>query len=314
MPSFSQRNGYKELNEDLFYECMPESLKTRIWNFIHENFLKYQTSDFLKVVCDEFLKYDLTDEWYMDNPITNVIKPKYRSLKWFEVYDLVEFCFDNIKYLEKDKKLTYHIHESSIWTQNEKWAYYLNKGFVQKQDSRGLAYLEYPFEKYLKERLKRYSVLFNTLMEKERASYRLIENNIVPITNTEEINEIKTALNPPEKYKFVGDHLKKALELYSNKEKPDYENSIKESISALESLAKIRLNNEKGTLGRLLPQLGLHEDFELGIKKLYSWTSDDKGGIRHGKKGDTGSYEAEARYMLVTCSTLSNYLISKLEK
>ena len=53
---------------------------------------------------------------------------------------------------------------------------------------------------------------------------------------------------------FVGvsKHLKRALELYTDREAPDYRNSIKESISAVESMVRTITSEPKASLSKAL--------------------------------------------------------------
>ena len=98
----------------------------------------------------------------------------------------------------------------------------------------------------------------------------------------------------------------------SDRENPDYANSIKESISALQSLAQILLG-EKGTLGEVIKKLDVHPALKQGFSNIYGWTSDE-GRIRHGKTGEPLEPGlTEARYMLITASAFINYLIVKEE-
>ncbi|MBI4801053.1 MAG: hypothetical protein HY796_00870 [Elusimicrobia bacterium] len=91
--------------------------------------------------------------------------------------------------------------------------------------------------------------------------------------------------------------MEKALKHFSDRKKPDFANSIKESISSLESLAQILLGT-KWTLGGLTKKLKIHPCFCEGLNKLYGWTS-DAGGIRHGKSGKEPEPSLEeARFML----------------
>ena len=159
----------------------------------------------------------------------------------------------------------------------------------------------------------------NKIFEEEHVPYRIVKDNssgycyIIRLTNKEEIKEIENVFNLPEKYKPVQEHLNKALKLYSDRKNPDYENSIKESISAVESLAQIILG-ERGTLGQLIKELPIENSLKRGFSSLYGWTSAEHG-IRHGKaNASKKSLEAEARYMLVTCSAFINYVIAKLSE
>lgn len=152
----------------------------------------------------------------------------------------------------------------------------------------------------------------NLVFIDERAQYKIIDGMVTPLISGIEAEEIEKAIES--KYSSVSKHIKKAIELYRKRPVADYQNSIKESISAIEALARIVLNKPKGTLGDLASQLNIHSVFQEGIKKLYGWTSDE-GGIRHSENGkELKIDEKEARYMLVQCSALVNYIISKNEK
>lgn len=101
-----------------------------------------------------------------------------------------------------------------------------------------------------------------------------------------------------------------------DRDQPDYRNSIKESISAIEALCKKISGNEKGTLGDCLKVIEdrghIHPAMKRAFLQLYGYTS-DQGGIRHAlADGNEAPTLEEARYMLVICCAFSNYLISKM--
>jgi len=160
----------------------------------------------------------------------------------------------------------------------------------------------------------------NRIFEREFAGYRFIENMIVPISNKIEVDEINEAINVgnsffQSKYKGVNVHLKDALSKMSDKKYPDYRNSIKESISAVEALCR-HMTNEN-TLGEALKKLEkdgltLNSQFKAGIEKLYAYTNNKETGIRHAllDSPNLPTFD-EAKFMLVTCSAFINFLISK---
>lgn len=151
----------------------------------------------------------------------------------------------------------------------------------------------------------------NQVFIDERAPYKIINGMVTPLVSEIEATEVEKAISS--KYAVASGHIFKALELYRKRPTADYENSIKESISAIEALARIILNKPSTTLGQLADQLNIHQSFREAIKKLYGWTSDE-GGIRHSDNNKKLNVdEKEARYMLVQCSALVNYIISKYE-
>lgn len=152
--------------------------------------------------------------------------------------------------------------------------------------------------------------VFNKVFEKEYVGYRFINKIITPITDPCEISEIEEA--GLIKKNKVAQHLDKSLELLSNREHPDYENSIKESISAVEAMCNAIVGKET-TLGEALQKINdsgitIHPALKDAFKKLYGYTS-DASGIRHSGKFDApNSTFEEAKFMVVSCSAFINYL------
>jgi hypothetical protein len=69
--------------------------------------------------------------------------------------------------------------------------------------------------------------------------------------------------------------------LLSDRELPDYRNSIKESISAVENVVAKTVGVEKGTLGQLIKKLedeiNLQPTLRTAFSSLYGYTSDEGG-------------------------------------
>lgn len=159
---------------------------------------------------------------------------------------------------------------------------------------------------------------FNKVLKKEMSGYRIISKRITQITNEEEILEIEQAINNSDKWKAVNTHLKASLNLLSNREKPDYRNSIKESISSVESLCVIITGDKNTTLGKALSiiekEYQIHGALKKAFSSLYGYTS-DSGGIRHKLLEDDIVVSVEdAKFMLISCSAFINYLKVKIEK
>lgn len=165
------------------------------------------------------------------------------------------------------------------------------------------------------ERRKVRAKQYNEVLEQEKAGYRVVDGEVVSITNVTEIEEIEQAV--ASQYDAVNIHIKKALKLYSDREKPDYENSIKESISAVESICCIitGLSGTSATLGKTITKLKdsgvyIHPAMEKAFSMLYGYTSDESG-IRHGNIDFKNANPEDAKYMLVTCCAFVNFLIEK---
>ncbi len=153
---------------------------------------------------------------------------------------------------------------------------------------------------------------FNGILESECCGYRIVNREITPITNPIEIENIEEATSS--RYNSINSHFGNALKLLSDKKAPDYPNSIKESISAVEALCKIISGDEKGTLGKCLKKIAqnhpIPKSLEVALNALYGYTSGE-GGIRHAlTEGSTQPTFADAKFMLVSCTAFVNYLIT----
>jgi AbiJ N-terminal domain 4 len=157
----------------------------------------------------------------------------------------------------------------------------------------------------------------NFYLKRENSAYRFVEKHIVEITSTEEIEEIEKALLVTLPYAGVKTHLSAALSLMSDKINPDYRNSIKESISAVESLAMQISKGKSDKLGVILKELEqlkiLHPALKSAFSSLYGYTS-DTGGIRHALLDEPNLTKTDARFMLIACSAFVNYIIENLNQ
>ena len=158
----------------------------------------------------------------------------------------------------------------------------------------------------------RYTNIINDIFQKENVNYRIVDGIVTDLLNEETIKEIEETLENP--YTVVTTHYSKALELlYKAK---DYDNSIKESISSVESICQILTGNDKATLGDALKLLKdkIHPAMKSAFEKLYGYTS-DANGIRHSNGlGEGNSTFEEAKYMLISCSAFVNYLKENFEE
>lgn len=155
----------------------------------------------------------------------------------------------------------------------------------------------------------------NVVLKRELSAYRIIKTKIIQITSEEEIVAIEEALEKSTPLKPVHTHLKTALNLLSDKKSPNYRNSIKESISAVEAICRIIADQPKATLGRALKIIStkgvaLHPALKKSFEHMYGYTSDGDG-IRHSLLDKPNLKFIDAKFMLVSCSAFVNYLIEK---
>lgn len=154
----------------------------------------------------------------------------------------------------------------------------------------------------------------NEVLEQELSGYRFVDEQITPITSEEEIAEIEEATKLTGKLAPVTQHIHQALALLADRKKPDYRNSIKESISAVEAVCGIIAGTPKATLGDALKKIEtkvkMHPALNQAFSKLYGYTS-DADGIRHSLMDESNLGFEDAKYMVVTCSSFVNYLVAK---
>jgi len=154
----------------------------------------------------------------------------------------------------------------------------------------------------------------NYWLERDVSAWRVVGNKVVRLTSEEEIVAVEEATQVSDEYTPVAIHVQRSLELMSDRNTPDYRNSIKESISAVESMCGIITGNAKATLGSALKQLeasgvAIHPALRGAFNQMYGYTSDAQG-IRHGlglTEEPNLDFE-DAKFMLVSCSAFVNLL------
>lgn len=265
---------------------------------------------------------------YLDNEGITALCNCYDHLaKWFNQYDV------NINGHRYDE--SYTVMEESIW------CFFMNQ---RRDDFYGFncheivatAYLQSDeYEWYTKFDLIEYTInilrkmtpqndrhfativdnfvkFLNATFKRLDYAYRVVDDQIVEITDNEEIAAIEEAIGHQSAVKT---HLEEALTLMSSRPSPDYRNSIKELISAVEALCR-EITGES-TLGPALKSLEkngveIPRFLQAGIEKLYVYTNGANTGIRHALMDDKEAPGFdEAKFMLVACSSFVNYIQGK---
>lgn len=138
---------------------------------------------------------------------------------------------------------------------------------------------------------------------------------ILPAVTEEEGRALFSAMNQLRNAGLGGaaEHLRKAGEAIN---RGDWADSVRESISAVESVARQLDPKAARALGPALKSLdqsgGLHPALKEGFLKIYGYTSDEPG-IRHplldSERAEVG--QDEAVFMLGACASFSSYLWRK---
>lgn len=160
---------------------------------------------------------------------------------------------------------------------------------------------------------KLFTTACNQFLEKEASAYRFVGKQISRIVAPEEISAVEEALIL--KSSPITAHLSRSLELLSDRQTPDFRNSIKEAISAVEACVCLATGKADGTLGEVLKKLergenGLHPALKTAFSSLYGYTSDE-GGIRHALMDKDRTTFEDAKFMLVASSAFVSYVNAK---
>lgn len=205
--------------------------------------------------------------------------------------------------------------------QNQKW---LKNHFFDLLWYEVYDYVEFVVENYelarVTQRFRKHELhlVFNKIFEEELSGYRFVGGELVPISTPAEVSAIDAALSTTLASGLPGAHahIKAALQLLGKRPDADYRNSIKESISAVEALAKhLGTANSQGlddALTTLCKKVSLHPAFRIGLLKLYGYTSNE-GGIRHAMLDEPNVGYDEAQYMVVACSAFVNFIAAKAQ-
>jgi hypothetical protein len=150
----------------------------------------------------------------------------------------------------------------------------------------------------------------NRALKKHVSAYRFVGNKLVPITSDEEIAAVEDAASRGGEFGAVSLHIETALKRLADRANPDYRNSIKESISAVEAACQIITKKPSISLGQALKALNVHPALEKGFSAIYGYTSDAQG-IRHALSEEPHIGADDAKLFLVSCSAFVNYPIAK---
>lgn len=154
----------------------------------------------------------------------------------------------------------------------------------------------------------------NSVLKRELAGYRLIDKKIVQLTSEEEVKSIELALENTGKLAGTHAHLRASLAMLADRKSPDYRNSVKEAISAVESIAQVMSGDSSASLGSALKVLEkrslIHPALKASLSSLYGYTSDAEG-IRHAMLQEPTLTFTDAKFMLVSCTAFINYLVGK---
>lgn len=279
MQSFSERKGLKTVRQSVQTGEMSDELRNSLWNALH--LAVWESENFMH---DRF-----------GGSLPGI--DDFSAHLWF-------------RYFKKpiDERPSYAHNNRS-----EKILKIIRDYFFVAPWNEVYDFLEFVVGAFQKEK-PRLSEFLNRVLATEMSAYRFIDGVLIDITGEQEREMLEEALSDT-RFAAVSGHLGRALALLADRKQPDYRNSIKESMSAVEAMARLVSGNEKATLGEALKALEkngkLHAALKEGFSKLYGYTSDENG-IRHAMLDEPNLNQDDARYFLLSCTSFVNYLKAAL--
>lgn len=270
---YSERNGYKSISEVMIVKDIPTSLQNAICSCY----------DRLR----SYMRVNLSSESYY--------------------YDMQRYIW--AKFLNKrESEYAYGNNTITLFIENRAYQWYEKFDIIEES----LSYLRM-FDDNNRYHISCFNYLKNDLnseFERLNVGHRIVDEYIIDIISDEEIASVETVVAKSDDQ--VRGHIQNAIMLYSQRPDADYRNSIKESISAVEAFC--RKKTGENTLGKALKKLEesgmpIHPRLKSAFEQLYAYTNDGNTGIRHALiEVEYVPSNAEALFMLVSCSALINYL------
>ncbi len=278
MKSFSERKGLKPVRDTIQTNSMTDELRNSLWNGLHVAI--WDSEGFLHSRHGAMPEIDGFSEhlWfrYFKRPIDERAGFQYNDRSWRILKTIRDYFF------------------------GAQWHEVYD-------------FLEFVVEVFQKSK-PRLAEFLNSILTTEMAAYRFIDRKLIDITSEQEREMLEESLADT-RFAGVSSHLERALALLADRKQPDYRNSIKESISAVEAMARVVSGNGKATLGEALKVLEksgkLHTALKDAFSKLYGYTNDEHG-IRHAMLELPDLSQADAKYFLLSCASFVNYLKSGL--
>ncbi len=277
--TFSQANGYEEIPGPLKLEELPQEARTHIWNVFYENLnaSKIEKRDFYLYV-------------YLGIPWVNIFKSVHIEHDHQPIDDW-DHSFKNVTV-----KLRKRIEKQGF-----------NKVFDLLQFIMRQPRCPREFIESMKGAFTRFKLAY------------IIDDGppptILPAVTQEEGNALLESLRTLQEAGLSGGatHLRKASECINQ---GDWAGSVRESIHAVESVARTIDPKSSETLGPALASIEkhgvLHPTLKNAFNKLYGYTNKEEG-IRHallnGDGADVGMDEAV--FMLGACASFASYLWRK---
>ena len=303
MTTFSRRHGYgPQQPPEPIIEDAPSWLRSRYNRILgHFTYIDQDTrylnserrplgiKDLIEVISDRFRREigpDARDSWtcqgYLDDLVIDV--------EWYNFYDIIEIVGQEIK------------KHDEVWL-SDVTSSLLNEWEISLHISK------FGLNKYLED--------INKLFADENVGWRVGKNGLVeresPQELSDRIEEIEETLT--DEFEPTRGHYRKAIQ-FANARPLDPENSIKEVVSAVESVGRI-LYPKAGTLGDVVKEMRRDQVWPQQlvsvIEKFYGYACSEPA-IRHGGPASSKVLLDDAEFCLHVGAALIRYMIAYSRK
>ena len=261
-------------------ESMDEPLQNGLWNAFVPIINGHTGYVLLHDIWIDIFKQPIDRLPTSHNKRRDVFRDNFFGSEWNEVYDLIEFvCTHDMSNLRRNKPKS-HVMDMLL------------PDYIDAS---------------------KFVIECNKVLKRETSAWRIINGIVTRITSSVEIDSVEGATSST--IDTVNLHLTQAMRHLYDRRSPDYRNSIKESISAVEAVCAKITGQNAPVLSRALDKIekegniSLPPTLRLALEKLYAYTSSESG-IRHARIRDSEVTPDLAQFFLVICSAFVNYLIS----
>jgi hypothetical protein len=156
----------------------------------------------------------------------------------------------------------------------------------------------------------------NNLLREEHLGFELRDGKVEKIGSgfvDAQIKEARYLLKEPE-FKGADEHFEKALKALNIRPKPDVENCVKDAVSAIESIGRIIVNDDRAMLSDIIKNMAkdrtIPKPLDEVIQKIYAYRGDQPG-VAHGLVGTSKVTIDEAEFVLAMSAVVIIYLVKK---
>lgn len=283
MSRFSERIGARGTPRQIQLTDMDEALRASLWNEITPRFTRGTSSHWCAVgshLARYLFKVPTDTVPGYEEAAYQWVREHFMSAPWHEAYDILEALVVNV-----DKICKPPASYMPVYYQDQRSDFVLST---------------------------------NRVLERELSGYRFVRGILIPISDPAEVAAVEEASRVTAQGGLAGAHahIASALRLLGQKPTPDYRNSIKEAISAVESVVNVITQGSGNGVATAIEELSRHTEIHgalrAALKQLYGFSSDSDG-VRHAIMDQATVGFDEAKFMLVACAAFVNFVVSKAE-